>query len=149
MRLIRWSPAPTRSLVDFRDDMDRLLEGFFTHAPLASAAANAWVPPVDIDETPEAYRLRVDVPGLTQKDVKVSLLGDTLTLRGERKRETSTSEGGVQRTERTFGSFERSFRLTVPVRSEAVQATYKDGVLEVVVPKADEARVREIEVQVG
>jgi HSP20 family protein len=104
---------------------------------------------VDIEETPDAFVLRADLPGMSQKDVKVVLTGDVLTLRGERKRETTKSEGTCHRCERVHGAFERTFTLTSPVRADQVKATYRDGVLEVLVPKAEEARVREIEVQVG
>ncbi len=149
MGLIRWTPAPNRNLVNFRDEMDRLLEGFFSHDAVPPAAARTWLPPVDIVESAENFVLRLDLPGMTQKDVKVNLVGDTLTLRGERKREAASTPNGMHRTERVFGTFERSFRLATPVRSEGVKATYRDGVLEVLVPKAEEARVREIEVQVG
>ena len=104
---------------------------------------------MDVEETAEGYLFRADLPGMTEKDVKVSLTGDTLTLRGERKRETDKTSGNVHRTERAFGTFERTFTLPAPVRGDQVKASYRNGVLEIHVPKADEARVREIEVQVG
>ena len=147
MTLIRWNPArPLRTLA-VHDEMDRLIEGFLGH-PSGSAAAPLTMP-VDIEETPEAYVLRADLPGFSQKDVKVSLAGDTLTLRAERKRETGPATAQVHRSERIHGTFERTFTLSDPVRGDQVKAAYKDGVLEIRVPKAEEARVREIEVQVG
>lgn len=148
MTLIRWNPTRSRSLADIHEEMDRLFESFV--GPRAGVPnAGLWAPPVDIEETPEAFVLRADLPGVTQKDVKVSLTGDLLTLRGERRHETATTEGTVHRSERTWGAFERSFTLTGPVRADQVKAVVKDGVLEIRVPKAEEARVREIEVQVG
>lgn len=147
MTLIRWTPSRTRNLVDFRDEMDRLLDTFLTTRPVATP--NAWVPAVDVEETSDGFVFRADLPGVESKDVKVSLTADVLTIRGERKRETKSTEGDVHRTERVFGSFERSFTLPSPVRGDQVKATVRDGVLEVRVPKAEEARVREIEVQVG
>ncbi len=149
MTLIRWTPNRNSSLASFRDEMDRLFDGFVNSRALTTPGFDPLVPPVDIEETPESFVLRADLPGVPQKDVKVSLTGDTLTIRGERKRETSAREGAVHRTERVYGSFERSFTLVSPVRGDQVKATVRDGVLEVVVPKAEEARVREIEVQVG
>jgi HSP20 family protein len=147
MTLIRWNPArPLRTLA-VQDEMDRLIEGFLGH-PSGSPAAPLTMP-VDIEETPEAYVFRADLPGFSQKDVKVSLAGDTLTLRAERKRETESTKGSVHRSERIYGTFERTFTLADPVRGDQVKAAYKDGVLEIRVPKAEEARVREIEVQVG
>jgi len=148
MTLIRWNPVRTRSLGDVRDEMERLFESIFESRPVA-APSDALAPPVDVEETAEGYLFRVDLPGMTQKDVKVSLVGDTLSLRGERKRESQSKQGNVHRTERVFGTFERSFTLPSPVRADQVKASYRDGVLEIHVPKAEEARVREIDVQVG
>jgi HSP20 family protein len=149
MTLIRWMPTRNRTVTDFHDEMDRMVNTFFAGRPMASAGLDRLAPPVDIEETAEAFVLRADLPGMAQKDVKVSLNGDTLTLRGERTREAEKREGALHRTERLYGAFERSFTLTKPVRGEQVKATYRDGVLEITVPKAEEARVREIEVQVG
>jgi HSP20 family protein len=149
MTMIRWNPNRNLVLSDFQDDMDRLLGGFLSTRHFAPANTDAIVPPVDVEETPEAFVFRADLPGFAPKDVKVSLVGDTLTLRGERKRESAKAEGTLHRTERMHGTFERTFTLDSPVRGDQVKATYRDGVLEVRVPKAEEARVREIEVQVG
>jgi len=104
---------------------------------------------VDIEETPEAFVLRADLPGVPQKDVKVSLMGDTLTIRGVRNIEKEQKDRNLLRAERSVGQFERSFTLGTPVRADAVKASYRDGVLEIHVPKADEARLREIDIQVG
>ena len=81
--------------------------------------------------------------------MKVSILGDTLTIRGERKLEQVHEKENIHYRERRSGSFERSFTLAAPVRADQVRASYKDGVLEVSVPKAEEARTREIEIQIG
>ena len=104
---------------------------------------------VDIEETADEFVIKADLPGVTQKDVKVSLLGDTLTIRGERRQESEKKDGSAHRTERMHGMFERTFRLGTPVRSDRVSAQYRDGVLEVHVPKAEEAKLREVEVQVA
>jgi len=149
MALIRWTPRRNgNDLSPLRTELDRLFEGFFTPMPLGSDWT-ARTPAVDVEETPEAYLFHADLPGVDSKDVKVTVTGDTLTLRGERKREEKKNEGSLHRIERSYGSFERSFTLGVPVRPDQVKATYKDGVLEIRVPKAEEARSREVEVQVG
>jgi HSP20 family protein len=151
MAITRWTASlpANRDIVGIQDEVNRLFDSFFGRAPHRFDLPTLFSPPVDVEETPEEFILRADVPGLSQKDVKVSLLGDTLTLRGERKQETTQKDGNLQRIERMYGSFERSFVLGAPVRSDRVKATYRDGVLEVHVPKAEEARQREIEVQVG
>jgi HSP20 family protein len=149
MSLIRWSPASLRDHETIQDDVQRLLDGFFTPGTFVSQTKGLFAPPVDIEETAEEFIVRVDLPGVAQKDVKVSLVGDTLTIRGERHSEMQKGENHTQRRERVHGTFERSFKMGRSVRSEQVKAQYRDGVLEVRVPKAEEARVRDIEVQAG
>jgi HSP20 family protein len=152
MTLIRWSPtpfAPLRDLPTIQDEVNRLFDSAFTRGPLRADLSAVFTPLVDVEETSEEFILRADLPGVAQKDVKVSLMGDTLTIRGERKREIGQKDGSHHRIERLYGTFERSFTLGSPVRNDQVKAQYRDGVLEVHVPKAEEARIREIEVQVG
>lgn len=152
MTLIRWSPlpaAPLRELTNIQDDVHRLFDGFFTRGTLRGDVSAVFTPAVDIEETSEEFVVRVDMPGVAQKDVKVSLMGDTLTIRGERRAESAAREGSHHRLERVHGSFDRSFTLGSHVRNDQVKAHYRDGVLEVRVPKAEEARLREIEVQLG
>jgi len=149
MTIMRWNPAVAvpRDIESVRNEVvDRLFEGFFGTGNRSGALDFA--PRVDIDETPEEFVLRADLPGVPKEDVKLTLTGDTVTIRGERKLESRRKEGTLHRVERPEGSFERSFVLGTPVRSNQVKAVYRDGVLEVHVPKAEEARVREIEVEV-
>jgi HSP20 family protein len=146
MSIIRWSPQ--RDLVGAHDSMDRLLDQFFDRIPYRTDLAT-FAPPVDIEENAEEFVVRADLPGLDPKDVKVSVIADRLTIRGERQKSTSKQEGSFHRTERVHGAFERSFVLGSPVRADQVQAKYRDGVLEVRVPKAEEARRREVEIQVA
>jgi len=149
MSLVRWFPRRNDvQSVALSTDLDRLFDGFFSPAPQPSEWSTL-SPAVDVEETSDAYVFRADLPGLSAKDVKVSVHNDTLTLRGERKREEKTSEGSLHRVERAYGSFERSFTLGLPVRADQVKASYRDGVLEVHVPKADEAKPRDIEVQIN
>lgn len=149
MSLIRWSPRQDgQTLLSPYRAMDGLIDELFSSQPLRSGASPL-TPPIDVEETPEAYVFRADLPGVIAKDVKITVTGDTLTLKGERKHEEQKSEGTLQRIERSYGAFERSFTLGTTVRPDQVRATYRDGVLEVRVPKADEARAREVEVQVG
>jgi HSP20 family protein len=149
MSLIRWIPRRNNLQPAALDtSLERLFEDYFTPAALHSEWSSL-SPAVDVEETSDAYVFRADLPGITAKDVKVTVHGDTLTLRGERKREEKTSEGSLHRAERAYGSFERSFTLGLPVRADQVKASYKDGVLEVHVPKADEAKPRDIEVQIN
>ena len=146
MTMIRWN-SPSRSLVRVRDDWDRWFDGVFDgRGALVRDLPTLFAPPVDIDETAEAFVLRVDLPGVSPKDLKVTVLGDTLTIRGERKSETATNS---RRTERIHGTFERTFTLGATVSADRVHASYKDGVLEIHVPKAEAAKAREIDVKIA
>ena len=150
MTLVRWTPAftPSRDLITMQDEVNGFIDSFF-RANGRRAEAAPFTPLVDIEETPEAFVLRADLPGVPQQDVKLSLMGDTLTIRGERHEEQTEKSSTRLRVERSGGTFERSFTLGAPVRSDAVKATYRDGVLEIRVPKAEEARLREIPIQTG
>lgn len=148
MTLIRWNPT-SRDLGTVQDEMNRLFDSFFTRGSLRGDLGASFTPPVDVEETPESFVVRMDLPGVPQQDVKVTLTGDTLTIRGERKQDSRSQTGSHHRVERLYGAFERSFTLGTPVRNDQVKAQFKDGVLEVRVPKAEEARMREIEVQVA
>jgi HSP20 family protein len=151
MAITRWRPvtlSPIGDVFSTHDEINRLFDNIFTGSQRGELAS-VFTPAVDIEETADEFVFKADLPGVQQKDVKVSLLGDTLTIRGERKQETVRKEGGARRSERIYGAFERSFRLGTPVSSDKVKAQYKDGVLEVHVPKAEEAKLREVEVQVA
>ena len=149
--LIRWNATPTRELLGFRDDVDRLFDSLLS-AP-AHGNGRQWlstfVPALDVEETKDAFIVHMDLPGVSQNDVKVSLLGDVLTIRGERKQSEERKDRNVHRVERRYGTFERSITLGVSVRGDQVKANVRDGVLEIQIPKAEEARVREIDVQVA
>ena len=149
MAIVRWTPAfnPARDLVSMQEDVNRFVDSFFSNGRRGDAAL--FTPTVDVEETAEGFVIKADLPGVSQKDVKVSLMGDTLVIRGERKPEQRSNESTPLRMERSYGMFERSFTLGAPVRSDQVKATYRDGVLEIHVPKAEEARLREIDIQVG
>jgi len=139
--LIRYSPL--RNLVSWHKEFDDLFSDFFG----ARTDNGAWAPAVDIEEQEDGYTVTADVPGLAQKDVKVTLQDNVLTLHGERKAETSEKKRGTHRIERTYGAFSRSFALPSAVDAEKVKAEYKDGVVTVTIPKQEEEKPREIEVK--
>ena len=152
MTLIRWNPVPVtplRELTSIQDEVNRLFDGLFTRGSARGDLNALFTPAVDIEETPEEFVVRMDLPGVSQKDVKVSLMADTLTIRGERRAESLSKDGNPTRLERVYGTFERSFTLGSHVKSDGVKAHYRDGVLEVMVPKAEQARTKEIEIQLG
>ncbi|MGH7739911.1 MAG: Hsp20/alpha crystallin family protein [bacterium] len=107
-----------------------------------------WMPAVDVEESEGNYILRAEVPGLKKEDIKISLTDKGLTLSGEKKAEAGSEGRTVHRTERRFGAFRRTYTLAEPIQADKITAHYKDGILEVTVPKAQKEQAREIEIQV-
>ena len=144
MALARWSP--TRDLLSFRDDMNRMFNEFFgrTEGQEGTWLAGAWSPPVDIYDADEAIILKAELPGFGKDDVNIELKDNTLTLKGQRKHETEMKDEQYVRRERTYGSFQRTFMLPTPIDQEKVAATYKDGVLELRLPKSEAAKPKRI-----
>jgi HSP20 family protein len=106
-----------------------------------------WVPPVDVFEQNDQLVIRAEVPGVQKADLDVRIENGVLTLHGERKRETDVTEANAFRLERTHGAFTRSFSLPRTVDGASVTAAYKDGILEVRVPKAESAKPKKVEIQ--
>ncbi len=124
----------------FQDTVNRML---------TEPAARPWTPPVDIFETEDELLLKADVPGVEMKDIDIQLENGTLSLRGERKYENESKEGGSHRVERAYGGFARYFTLPDTVNPEGVKADYKNGVLTVRLPKKELAKPRQIKVDVS
>jgi len=145
MNLVRYRPLG--GLMNLQQDLDTMFQEFFQHEPgLASARESGWVPAVDVVEDKDGYRLVAELPGVNKEDVKISLTEGLLTIRGEKKTETKRDTDNWHRVERSYGSFERSFRLGGQVDASKVKARYDNGVLTVLVPKAEEAKPREISI---
>ena len=109
-------------------------------------AVRPWQPLVDIVETPQSYEVRAELPGVAKDNVQLSVENNVLTLSGERKFEKDVDKESYHRIERAYGAFSRSFALPNRVDAERVEAKYENGLLTVIIPKADEARPRKIEI---
>ena len=141
MTLVRWNPY--RSLIDLPREIDR----FFGNWGLDSNQSDVmWSPIVDLSETDDMYEVKAEIPGMNKSDIKVSVHDNILTLSGEKKKEEETKDKNYYRVERSYGKFERSFRLPAEVKAEEIKAKYKDGVLSVSIPKAEEKKPKEISV---
>jgi HSP20 family protein len=139
MELIRWEPFDGLNKIQSRIN-DLFGESF--------DRSWTWYPPVDVLESKDSYVLRAELPGMKKEDFNLEVKDGMLTLSGERKSE-KRAEGVEYRTvERVEGKFSRSFSLPETVKHDGIQATYKDGILEIHVPKAEEAKPRRIEVSV-
>jgi len=121
----------------------------FDHALGQSAGMmdRSWAPPADMGETPDELIVYVDLPGLSEKDIRVAITGDLLMIQGERPLREPNQEASPYRRERWFGKFERTFALPIPVEAGRIRATYRDGVLIVRLPKAEGVKPKEIKIQ--
>jgi len=145
MNLVRYRPLG--GLMSLQRDMDSVFQEFFQREPAVGPLREGWVPAVDVAEDANGYRLVAELPGVNKDDVKISLTEGLLTIRGEKKTGTTNESENWRRVERTYGSFERSFRLGAPVDPTKVKARYENGILTVFVPKAEEAKPREISIE--
>ncbi|MGQ9630195.1 MAG: Hsp20/alpha crystallin family protein [bacterium] len=146
MDLVKWEPF--RGLLDIREEMNRLFEDFFGRKGIREWMPERWSPSVDLSETSDAFILKADLPGLTHKDIHVSLTNNILTLSGEKKQEKEEKGETYHRIERAYGSFSRSFTLPSEVKADKIDAKFKDGVLTITMPKSERAKSREIQVKV-
>lgn len=156
MFLEKWHPRlpsfrawdPFEEVVDLHKRMDEIFGEFFGPTPAAMAATEAvWSPLVDVHETKEGFKLQVELPGVKQEDIQLTIEGNSLMLKGERKRENEVKEDNYHRIERSYGTFQRSIVLPSVVDPNRVKATYRDGVLQIQLPKKEEAKPKEIKVE--
>ncbi len=135
---------------DFRTLQARFLEPFFGRFEFAddTLKSGTWAPPVDLAEDADKIVVKIEVPGVEEKDFKVSFEDGLLTVSGERQFERK-DDRNYHRIERTYGSFVRSFSLPRSVDPDKISATYTNGVLELEIPKREDARSRHIQINVG
>ena len=147
MTLVRWNPTRNRMMPTVHE-WDRLMSDFFNDG-LEDTELSNWTPAVDIVEDNDAFVVTADLPGLTKKDISINIKENMLTVSGERKSVIKDEKRNYCRTERRYGAFKRSFQLTDQVLADKITATFKDGVLTVNVPKAEEVKQKEIEIKVS
>lgn len=155
MTLIRWNP--TRSLVpvspemlDIQRGINKIFDNFFRGGLFEDdeMVQSAWTPSVDIAEKNDSYSVKVELPGVKKDDVKITLQDNVLTIRGEKKQEKESNDQNYHRVERSYGMFQRSFTLPTSVKADKIDAEYRDGILAISLPKAEEAKPKQIEVKV-
>ncbi len=147
MAIVRWDPF--RDMQSLQRSINRAFDDtFFRGEETLPAAAASWMFPVDIRENPDKVIVRAEIPGVEGPDIKVNLHNGQLTIQGERRQEKEEKGDQFIRVERSYGSFYRAFNLGVPVQADQIKASYKDGVLEVVLPKEEKAKPREIQIEV-
>jgi HSP20 family protein len=127
---------PGNGLTALRNEMDRLFDRIW-EGDVPERTMGEWSPALDFSETKDSFVMKMEVPGIDPKDIKVSLQDHVLTITGERKREEEEKDERFYRMERSYGTFTRSIRLPMAVDEKKVNAVFKDGVLVVSVPKAE------------
>ena len=146
MELVPWRLL--REPTTRRKEMEDLWKRLFGELDFPRHFGEEWLPAVDISETKDKLVIKAEMPGLDPKDVDVSISADVLTIKGEKKQEKEEKDEHYYHCERFCGSFQRSFRLPVNVKADKVDATFDKGVLKIALPKAEEAKKKNIEVKV-
>ena len=145
MELVRWEPFA--GFGNLRSVFNDLFDENFDRSSVRPSTSK-WYPAVDVLESKESYLIRTELPGMKREDIKVEVKDGTLVLSGERKSEKPAEGVEYRHAERVAAKFWRSFSLPETVKQDAIEATYKDGILEIRVPKAEEAKPRQIEISV-
>jgi len=119
-----------------------------SRGPRENVSAQVWSPPVDVYEDPHSIVIKVDLPGIKQEEIDIEMADDSLTIRGERKFEDEERQEHYVRVERQYGRFQRSFTIGLPLESDKITATYRNGILEVTLPKAEAIKPKKVQVSV-
>jgi len=148
MAIVRWDPF--QDLISLQERMNRLFEQTLDHSrgEREGMVAGTWAPAVDIYETPDSIVLQAELPGLSKDDIDIQVRDNVLTLKGERRSEKEVKEGNYLRVERAYGGFQRAFTLPAAVQADKIRAVFKDGVLDVSIPKVEEAKPKQIKIDV-
>ena len=144
MAIVRWKPM--RDLINLRDEMDRMFEGLW--GDTTNRDGGMFMPPVDMVENDDNFVVSVELPGLKKDEIKMTMQNNALTISGSKKHEFESKEDTVHRVERSYGSFCRSINLPSTVDPSAIKASYESGVLKVTLPKVEEAKPKEIAIDI-
>jgi HSP20 family protein len=142
--LTKWEPFS--DLVSLRDDMDRFFETFFGQHP--EDREGFWTPILDIEESNGNIVVKAEIPGMEKDEIKVSVRNNMLSISGERKQESETRDKTFHRIERSYGKFSRTITLPSEVDADKIKAAYKDGVLNITLPKPESMKPKQIEVEI-
>jgi HSP20 family protein len=145
MSIIRWDPFD--EIMSMRESMDRLFEDFFSRRP-RTAGPLVWQPAIEVFETDTDVVVKAELPGIDPKHVEVNVTDDTLTIKGEAKTEQEEKRRNYYRRELRYGAFQRAIPLPTEVKGDEARATFRHGILEVKVPKAERVRPKSIKVEV-
>lgn len=147
MEIVKWNPF--RELEDIQRRLNRMFTETAPRLGDEPFFVADWAPAVDIEETEKTFNVKVDLPDVKKEDLKVEMHNGTLTIEGERKQEKEEKGNRFHRIERQYGTFVRRFRMPADVDETKVNAEFKDGVLNVTLPKAVAAVVKPVEIKVA
>ncbi len=148
MAVVRWRPV-VRDLLNIQDEFNRMVDEFFGRWPsLRTETGTTWVPAMDVYETDDGIYVKAELPGVKKEDLKISVDDNVLTIRAEKKQDGPKDLNCYYCSERVFGTFQRSFTLPATADTGNIKASYRDGVLEVMIPKKEEAKPKEIKIEV-
>ncbi len=149
--LRRWDPW--RELFGIKDEIDRILDRWLSMSPISAVEEEfertpfRWAPATDVYETENELVVKAELPGISAKDIDITLTDDYLTIKGEKKQDEEVKSENYYRRESSYGMFKRTIPLPVKVKKDDIKATFKDGVLEIRVPK-EKAEGKEIKIEV-
>jgi len=149
MAIVRWDPF--RDLMTIQERMNRLFDQTLSKTRTEDEeglTASTWSPAVDIYETADSIVLKAELPGLSRENIDIQVRDNTLTLKGERKFEREVKDENYLRIERSYGALQRGFSLPAVIQQDKIKATFKEGVLEVSMPKAEEAKPTQVKIEV-
>jgi len=143
--LTRWDPF--HDILSIKENFDRLLQDYFGGFG-EKRSEEVWYPLIDIKETADEIVVAAEIPGMKKSDIKLTMSDDQLTIQGERKMEKEERNETYYRIERTYGKFKRVIKLPVPVDTQDISATYKDGILQIKLPKSEKSKAKKIAIEV-
>lgn len=147
MALTRWEPF--REIDTLQRQMNRLFEDFSTPTSRLGNGGLAFAPAAELSETDDAVHLKLEVPGMDAKDLNIEVTAEAVSISGERKSEKKTDEDGITRSEFRYGKFQRVIPLPARIQNTDVKAEYKDGILNLTLPKAEEEKNKVVRVNLG
>jgi len=154
MALVRWSqqrdlPTFPSDVLSMQREINRMFDSFFRTGWIEDTglAPAAWSPATDIVENDTGYVVKVELPGMSKDEVKITMQENQLSIRGEKKHEEEGKENGYHRIERSYGAFQRCFALPTAVDASKIDASFKDGILTVTLPRSEAAKPKTIEVK--
>ena len=146
MTLVKFSPA--RSLFNLRHDFDRFFDDVLSGENRYPENTGAIAPSVNVEETDNEFKVSAELPGMKKEDIKITFENNVLSISGEKKADKEYKDGNFHHYERNYGKFCRNIGVPSGVKLDKIDAEYKDGILNIVVPKAEEAKPKEIEIKV-